>query len=148
MLRLAAQRDMLQVVDDQLGAPSFADDLAAAVARMAPRLIRAGSGDEAFGTFHLTGAPHASWHGFALAILDAAAARGHRAPPLRPITTAEFPTLARRPADSRLDCRRIREVHGIAQPDWRAGLARSLNILVGPRRDVAPVRRASEGVPA
>jgi dTDP-4-dehydrorhamnose reductase len=138
------------VVADQHGAPTFADDIAQAIATMAPRLIQARNGDEGFGTFHLSGAPGTSWHGFAQAILDGAAARGHRAPPLHAIATAEFPTLALRPADSRLDCSRIRAIHGIAQPDWRAGLARALNTLIGPRRITgAPGRRhALEGVPA
>jgi dTDP-4-dehydrorhamnose reductase len=78
MIRLAAERDEIRVVADQHGAPTFAADLAEACARMAPRLLAAGAGDPAFGLFHLTGAPHTSWHGFAEAILDGAAARGQR----------------------------------------------------------------------
>jgi len=131
MLRLAQEREELRVVADQQGAPSFADDLAAAMLRMAPRLL-AGEG---CGLFHLTGAPHTTWHGFAAAILDAAASRGHPRPRLTPITTADYPTRARRPADGRLDCARIAAVHGIAPADWRVSLGRCLDILVGPVRE-------------
>jgi dTDP-4-dehydrorhamnose reductase len=131
MLRLAAEREELRVVADQHGAPTFAADLAEAVARMAPRMAAAPAGDEGFGLFHLSGAPHTTWHGFAEAILAGAAARGHRRPLLVPIATAEYPTRARRPADGRLDCARIGRVHGIRPADWRASLARCLDLLVG-----------------
>ncbi len=131
MLRLAQERAELRVVADQHGAPSFAADLALAMLCMAPRLL-AGQG---FGLFHLTGAPHTSWHGFAAAILDAAARRGHPRPVLHAITTAEYPTRARRPADARLDCARIGAVHGIRPADWRLSLGRCLDTLIGPVRE-------------
>ncbi len=134
MLRLAAEREELRVVADQLGAPSFAEDLADAIAAMAPRLVAAPAGDAAFGIFHLTGAPHASWHGFAEAILAEAAARGHPRPRLLPITTGQYPTKARRPPDGRLDCARIARLHGIRPARWRGSLARCLDILLGPPR--------------
>jgi dTDP-4-dehydrorhamnose reductase len=142
MIRLAAERDEIRVVADQHGAPTFAADLAEACARMAPRLLAAVPGDPAFGLFHLTGAPHTSWHGFAEAILDGAAARGHRRPTLTPITTAEYPTRAARPADGRLDCSRIGAVHGIAPADWRLSLSHTLDALLG------PVAARGEGVHA
>jgi dTDP-4-dehydrorhamnose reductase len=131
MLRLARERAELRVVADQFGAPSFADDLAQAMLRMAPRLL-AGAG---FGLFHLTGAPHTSWHGFAQAILDGAARRGHPRPVLHAIAAAEYPTRARRPADARLDCARIGAVHGILPADWRLSLGRCLDTLIGPVRE-------------
>lgn len=131
MLRLAAEREELRVVADQHGAPTFAADLADAVARMAPRLLAAEAGDAAFGLFHLSGTPHTTWHGFAEAILDGAARRGRRRPKLTPITTADYPTRARRPADGRLDCAKITRIHGIAPADWRASLAGCLDALLG-----------------
>jgi dTDP-4-dehydrorhamnose reductase len=132
MLRLGAERDEIRVVADQHGAPTFAADLADAVARMAPRLAAAAAGDAAFGLFHLSGMPHTSWHGFAEAILDGAARRGRPRPRLVAITTADYPTRAARPADGRMDCGRIAQVHGVAAADWRAGLEATLDLLVGP----------------
>jgi dTDP-4-dehydrorhamnose reductase len=132
MLRLGAEREELRVVADQHGAPTFAADLADAVARMAPRLLAARAGDEAFGLFHLSGAPHTTWHGFTEAILDGAAARGRPRPRLTPIATADYPTRATRPADGRLDCTKIGRVHGIGPADWRLSLSRTLDALVGP----------------
>jgi dTDP-4-dehydrorhamnose reductase len=132
MLRLASERDELRVVADQHGAPTFAADLADAVARMAPRLLAAPAGDAGFGLFHLTGTPHTTWHGFAEAIVAQAAQRGHRRPGVTAITTADFPTRAVRPPDGRLDCSRIGAVHGIAPADWRQSLAACLDTLVGP----------------
>ncbi|MGG5811729.1 dTDP-4-dehydrorhamnose reductase [Falsiroseomonas sp. CW058] len=148
VLRLASEREELRVVADQLGAPTFADDLAVAIATMAPSLIAAEAGSTRFGVFHLAGAPHTSWHGFAEAILRGAAARGHRAPKLTAITTAEYPTPATRPADSRLDCTRIADVHGIAAPDWRVALDRALDTLVGPTLAPQPARQSKEGISA
>ncbi|MGK7861969.1 dTDP-4-dehydrorhamnose reductase [Falsiroseomonas sp. E2-1-a4] len=131
MLRLAAERDELRVVADQHGAPTFAADLADAVAVMAPRLLNARAGEDVYGLFHLTGAPHTTWHGFTAEILAQAAQRGHRQPRLAGITTADYPTRAARPPDGRLDCSKIGQVHGIAPADWRQSLSRCLDTLVG-----------------
>ncbi|MBP0443549.1 dTDP-4-dehydrorhamnose reductase [Roseomonas sp. SSH11] len=132
MLRLGQERALVSVVSDQQGAPTFAADLADAIARILPRLADAKAGDEGLGVFHLTGAPHTSWHGFAQAIFAEAAARGLKTPELRAITTAEYPTPARRPADGRLDCGRIARIHGIQPADWRQSLSRCLDALIGP----------------
>jgi dTDP-4-dehydrorhamnose reductase len=132
MLRLGRERDAVSVVADQHGAPTFAADLADAIARLLPRLATAPAGDEAFGVFHLTGTPWTTWHGFAQAIFAGGAARGQKAPKLAAITTADYPTPARRPADGRLDCGRIARIHGIQAADWRSSLSRCLDTLVGP----------------
>jgi dTDP-4-dehydrorhamnose reductase len=97
---------------------------------MAPRLVAAPAGDAAFGVFHLSGAPDTTWHGFAEAIFAGAAARGRKVPRLRAIPTSAYPTPARRPADSRLDCARVLAVHGVARPDWRPALGRCLDELL------------------
>ena len=133
MLRLAAEREELRVVADQYGAPTFADDLAEAAIALLPRLAAASVGDPCFGVFHLTGAPHTTWHGFTEAILAGVAARGRRVPRLIPITTAEYPTKARRPADGRLDCSRAAQLLGMAPADWRLSLDRCLDALIGPK---------------
>lgn len=132
MLRLGEEREAVSVVADQRGAPTFAADLADAIALMLPRLVAAPAGDAGFGIFHLTGAPHTTWHGFAEAIFEGAAARGRKVPRLSAITTAEYPTPARRPPDGRLNCGRILQVHGIRPADWRESLARCLDGLIGP----------------
>lgn len=131
MLRLAAERDELRIVADQHGAPTFAADLADAVAQMAPRLLASPPGDEAFGLFHLSGTPHTTWHGFTAEILRQAATRGHKHPTLTAITTADYPTRAQRPQDGRLDCSKITRIHGVTPADWRHSLARTLDALIG-----------------
>lgn len=120
MLRLGRERDALSIVDDQRGGPTAAADIAAACARICEGLL-AGR-EDGFGTVHFAGAPAVTWYGFARAIFDAAARRGRPAPALTAIATADYPTPARRPANSVLDCGRIGRVWGIAQPDWRASL--------------------------
>ena len=119
MLRLAAERPRLRVVADQHGTPTAAADIAAAIVTVARR-IAAGAG--VWGTFHLTGAGATTWHGFAEAIVALAAPRTGRSPPVEAIATADYPTPARRPANSVLDCRRIAVAYGIAPRPWREAL--------------------------
>jgi dTDP-4-dehydrorhamnose reductase len=117
MLAVGRDRDAMRVVADQHGGPTPAGDIAAALWTMAEAWV-AGRGVP--GIFHFAGAPAASWADFAEAIF---ARSGWEAPPrVTRITTADWPTKARRPANSVLDCGRIAAAYGIAQPDWRAGL--------------------------
>ena len=122
MLRLAAERDELRVVADQVGAPTPAAWIADATAAMLHRGIAHS------GTWHLTQAGETSWHGFASAIMEEAHALGllARKPMVLPITTADYPTPARRPAYSVLDTTRLHDDFGIVPPDWRDGLQRTL----------------------
>lgn len=122
MLRLAAERDELRVVADQVGAPTPAAWIADATAAMLHRGIAHS------GTWHLTQAGETSWHGFASAIMEEAHALGllARKPMVLPITTADYPTPARRPAYSVLDTTRLHDDFGILPPDWRDGLQRTL----------------------
>ena len=119
MLRVAKERDTLRVVADQRGAPTPARWIASATAA----LLAQDAG--ARGTFHLTAAGETSWHGFAEAIFEAALAAGllERAPRVEPITTAAYPTPARRPAYSRLDNTRLYDASGLRLPEWRRGVA-------------------------
>jgi len=137
MLRLAADRPVLRVVADQHGAPTFAADLARAIVALLPRLVAAPAGDPCFGVFHYAGVPHTTWHGFATAIMAGLAARGHAAPTVEAITTADYPTPTRRPADGRLDTTRAATILGLAAPDWRPALADCLDRLL-------PIRQHSE----
>lgn len=122
MLRLAGERDELRVVADQVGAPTPAAWIADATADV----LRGGAG--ASGTWHLVADGQTSWHGFAEAIMTEAQALGllARVPRVLPITTADYPTPAKRPAYSVLDTTKLRRDFGIAPPDWRDGLRATL----------------------
>ena len=114
--RVAQANPKLRVVADQIGGPTPARDIAAALIRIAEAV----AADEAeWGTFHYAGAPSTSWHGFAAAIVRLAGL----STPVEPIATADWPTPARRPANSRLDCRKIERTYGLTQPSWEAGLS-------------------------
>lgn len=120
MLRLAGELPELRVVADQRGCPTAAADLAAAVIAIARRIA---AGDGRWGTFHLTGAGATTWHGFAEAVIALAAPHTGKAPPVMAIATVDYPTPARRPANSVLDCRRIEAAYGVTPRSWREALA-------------------------
>jgi dTDP-4-dehydrorhamnose reductase len=127
MLRLAAEREQLRVIADQIGAPTGADLLADASAHA----LRALAADPSHaGTYHLVAGGETSWHGYAVAVIDWARAHGLPVKVAReailPIPTTDYPTPARRPLNSRLDTRRFRETFGLVLPDWRAGVERML----------------------
>ena len=120
MLRLA-DRDELKVVDDQIGRPTFAGDLAEAALTVGQRLAR--DENAAAGVFHFAGAGAVSWCEFATAIF---AAKGPPVPRVVPIPTRDYPTPAARPANSVLDCARIESAFGIVPRSWRDGLNETL----------------------
>jgi dTDP-4-dehydrorhamnose reductase len=126
MLRLAETRDTLMVVDDQIGDPTPAFAIAEALITAA-RALRAGTG--ASGVVHFAGAPSVSWRGFAQEIVAQAAAAGviARVPDVVAISSADFPTKAARPRNSRLDCTRIVERFDIDRPDWRKGVSKIID---------------------
>jgi dTDP-4-dehydrorhamnose reductase len=113
MLRLGAERPLMKVVDDQWGSPSNADDIAKALCKIAAQL------DGRAGTWHFTNAGEATWHALAAHIFEATKRRGLPTPALLPITTAEYPTIARRPANSRLATQKIMEDFGIFGRPWQ-----------------------------
>ena len=125
MLTLAQTRDRLRVVADQKGCPTGADDLARVVLGIADALGAEWRDDYA-GVFHSCGEGWTTWHGFAEAIFENAAALGVKRPAVEAITTAEYPTPAERPADSRLECSKLERVFGLRQPAWRASLAETV----------------------
>ena len=126
MLRLGAERDELRVVADQQGTPTPAYLIADTTARLLAMR------EPVRGTLHLTASGGTTWHGFAEAIIAGAHARGllARAPRVLPITTADFPTRARRPAYSRMDIAKLESVLGEPMPDWQAGLDHVLDEMV------------------
>ena len=121
MLRLADERDEVGVVADQFGSPTLADDLAAASVE-----IVLGSSLDALervaGIYHATGAGMTSWHGFAREVFDLA----EKDVRLNAITTEQYPTPAPRPHYSVLSNEKLQRVFGLALPDWRQSLARTL----------------------
>lgn len=120
MLRLATKRDEIRVVGDQRGCPTFAGDLAAAIQTVALRLIADPAAPT--GTFHFVNAGEASWAEFAHAIFAASARHGGPQPKVTAITTAEYPTPAKRPHNSRLATDRIAAHFGIRPRPWRDAL--------------------------
>jgi dTDP-4-dehydrorhamnose reductase len=130
MLNLGKTRDQLSVVADQHGCPTAADDLARVILGIA-RLIRDGGWrDDYQGVFHAAGAGETTWHEFATTIFTAAARHGAPTPRVHPILTSAYPTPARRPANSRLDCAKLRAVFGLALPDWRDSVTRTVDQLL------------------
>src|SRR5260370_6812449 len=124
MLRLAEDRPVLRVVADQIGSPTGAADIAAAIGTIVRQI---GTGNTRWGTYHFAGGGAVSWHGLAEAIVELAAqwnATGPGPPPrVEAITTADYPTPARRPANSVLHCTRIGQAFAITPPPWRDALA-------------------------
>jgi dTDP-4-dehydrorhamnose reductase len=127
ILRLAHARDELRVVADQIGAPTWARDVADTTAHVIAQAQRERrEGQFRSGTLHMTAAGATSWHGFAEAILDQARDLVPTRPALRAIATEDFSTPARRPKNSRLCCDRLSERFGITLPDWTAALGACL----------------------
>jgi dTDP-4-dehydrorhamnose reductase len=135
ILRLAQERDRLTVVGDQLGCPTSARDLAQACLDIA--VVCAAKPDhDNYGLYHFAGAEAATWFEFAKAILETAAGRLSRLPELVPIASAQYPSPAARPADSRLDCTAIQHVFGLVPRPWRRALEETVDCLLA-RRSVA-----------
>jgi dTDP-4-dehydrorhamnose reductase len=114
MLRLGCERDALRVVADQIGAPTPAAAIADALVIAARAIVQGAPG----GTLHFAGSRDTSWAGFARAIMASA----HLPCRIEDIASVEYPTPARRPLNSRLDCAGFTQAFGIARPDWQAGL--------------------------
>jgi dTDP-4-dehydrorhamnose reductase len=118
MLRLAESRDAINVVADQKGTPTSAFDIADAVIAIARRLAE--DVDPSLrGVFHLTGGGEATWADFAETIFVDLAAQGGKKVSVGRITTADYPTPAKRPANSRLSNEKLRQAYGIVLPDWK-----------------------------
>lgn len=131
MLRLAAERDSLSVIDDQIGAPTGADLLADVTAHA----IRAAQQNpERAGLYHLVAGGETSWHGYASFVIDTARRAGlplSVAPDaIKAVATAEFKTAAQRPLNSRFDCNKIQATFELHLPHWRAGVERMLTEIM------------------
>ena len=122
MLRLSETRDALNVVADQIGGPTPARDIATACLNIAKQLIQEPSKS---GTYHFSGAPDVSWADFATEVF----AQAGRTVTVTPISTAEYPTPAKRPLNSRMACHSTEQVFGIKRPNWQDGLKEILKDL-------------------
>jgi dTDP-4-dehydrorhamnose reductase len=132
MLRLSETQLTVRIVDDQRGTPTSAADLAAAILAIVERLRSVNGCDDA-GIYHLAGEGETSWHGFAAAIFASLARRGRHVPRLQAITTAEYPTPARRPKNSCLESSKAERVFGVRLLPWRSSLEECLDQLEMPR---------------
>jgi dTDP-4-dehydrorhamnose reductase len=134
MLKLAAERDSLRVIADQVGAPTSAELIADTTAQMLHRLrTDPAFAAQASGLYHLTAQGSTSWHGYAQFVIAAAAARGLplRCAPeqVQAITTADYPLPAPRPANSRLDCSKLQTTFGLFLPPWQTQVQRLIDEL-------------------
>ena len=128
MLRLAKSRDALNVIDDQVGAPTGADLLADVTAHAARIAV---ARPELSGTYHCVAAGETSWHGYARHVIDFARARGETLRiadgAIKAIPTSAYPQAATRPRNSRLDTRKLREAFDLSLPSWQQGVDRMLD---------------------
>jgi dTDP-4-dehydrorhamnose reductase len=131
MLAAGQRNDRLRVVADQTGCPTSAPDLALGILGVAWRLRAGGWQDRYAGIYHAAGTGGATWHDLAIATFAAAARHGLAVPAVAPIATAEWPTRATRPPDSRLDCGRLEAVFGVRLPAWQEGLVRTVDAICG-----------------
>jgi dTDP-4-dehydrorhamnose reductase len=132
MLRLAQERAELQIVDDQIGAPTSSECIAQATANLLAQLLApAGGGLQGrSGIYNLTNSGETSWCGFARSLLTKSAGTfGFKVPNLIPITTSEFPRPAKRPVNSRLSCQRVEQTFGVIMPHWEHALSLVLDTL-------------------
>lgn len=121
MLRLAKTRETLGVVADQFGGPTYAGDIANAIVTISKQIAR---DEHAYGIYHFSGYPHVSWHAFAESIFNVAQTQGLLTQTINvnKISTQDYPTPAKRPANSKLDCQKIDRIFGIKQSDWQQAL--------------------------
>jgi dTDP-4-dehydrorhamnose reductase len=130
MLRLAHDRDEVAVVDDQWGCPTFAADLAAVIVSIGDKLASADDRSRFCGIYHASGAGETTWYRFAREIMAQSAAKGGSACRVRAIASREYPTRAKRPAYSCLDCSKIKRVFDITPAGWQISLEACLDVLI------------------
>jgi dTDP-4-dehydrorhamnose reductase len=132
MIKLAGEREQIDVVADQIGAPTGADLLADVTAHTLRSAIVA---PELSGTYHVVAGGETSWHGYARLVIEWARTEGYGIrvtdERIQPVLSSAYPTVARRPLNSRLDSQRLRRIFGLKIPHWRLGVLRMLAELRG-----------------
>lgn len=131
MLRLAKEKKELNVVGDQFGAPTSARGIAEVIGHIIITISNPSKGAPAWGTYHYSGQPYVSWADFALEIFEQAVDKDliQASPKVNPISSAAYPTPANRPANSRLDCGKLKNRFGIKPDDWKRSLGLVLDEL-------------------
>ncbi|MGY8962463.1 MAG: dTDP-4-dehydrorhamnose reductase [Rhodospirillales bacterium] len=141
MLRLAETQSKLRVVNDQHGCPTFAGDLADAILDIVQHIIFRTVPKDGYGTFHCTGSGRTTWNGFAEKIFEFATTDVDKRPAIEGIATTEYPTPARRPANSILDCGKLTHTYGITLRPWQDALADMLQLTLAESADYAKVKQ-------
>lgn len=130
MIRLAMERTQLNVVGDQFGGPTYAGDIAETLLIIAEKVC-----DESFsdwGAYHYTGTPYTNWAEFAVFITQVAYKKGliRQLPEIKAITSSDYPTPAKRPPNSMLECEKIHAIFGVSPSDWRSALLDDIALYV------------------
>jgi len=126
IMRLAREQETLQIVGDQIGCPTWARLVAEATSLALKHMFASGNIADFTGLYHMATVGATSWHGFAEAIVKAMPRTEVKCTKILPISTAEYPTLAKRPAYSVLSCRKLANIFGITLPHWAEGLELAL----------------------
>jgi dTDP-4-dehydrorhamnose reductase len=137
MLKLASEREVISVVDDQLGSPTYAGHLAEAILNICRAVVHGDIGNAAWGVFHAAGSGEATWCGLARGIFARSKELGGPCAEVVAIATSDYPTAARRPINSRLDTRKLSAVFGISLPDWQVGVDQCVGRLLSAANEVA-----------
>ncbi|GHC68109.1 dTDP-4-dehydrorhamnose reductase [Limoniibacter endophyticus] len=122
MMRLAGDRETVNVVADQFGSPTYAPHIAAAIYAVTTHILENHEADQWRGVFHMTGTGDTNWAGFAREIFSESSKLGLQSANVQDITTADYPTPAKRPANSRLSNRKFSDVFGHPLPEWKSGV--------------------------
>lgn len=127
MLNAQLKTNSLKVVADQHGSPTSAPDLADAILAVVAKIEAEGFSPDFAGIYHASNRGYTTWHGLATATFEEAERHGRSLPEVAAITTADWPTPAARPADTRLDCGKLERTFGVVLPEWRPSLARTVD---------------------
>ena len=138
MLRLASERDDVSVVDDQFGCPTYAPHLAETILEVAHQVLDEQYAQEPWGVYHAVGAGETSWYEFAREVFKQSVRFGGPNSKVHPISTADYPTPAKRPENSRLDCSALKNRFALALPDWRSGVEQCARRLLATPSKIQP----------
>ncbi len=126
IMRLAREREKLRVVADQVGCPTWSRMIAETTSLALAKALVSGHPEDFTGSYHLAASGQTSWHGFAKAIVESTPAEGRKCTVVEPISTADYPTPAKRPAYSVLGCDKLFRTFGLRLPDWHESLTEVL----------------------